>query len=79
MRYIDRTGCRRISDRGCDSEIQKMGQLTTTATKIAENKGLGLLKTHFGTYRIIRRSGLGAGINEDFRTLKEVDTYLKAM
>ena len=54
MRYIDRTDCRSMHDKGRDSEITKMGKLTRTATRIAENEGLGLLKTHWGVYRVIR-------------------------
>ena len=76
MRYIDRTDCRSIHDKGRDSEITKMGKLTRTATRIAENEGLGLLKTHWGVYRVIRQSGLGA-YTEDLRDLAEVDAFLK--
>lgn len=76
MRYIDRTGCTRISERGKDSEIQKMGKLTRTATKIAEANGLGLLKTHFGSYRVIRACGLGA-YRSDLSSLEAVDDFLK--
>ena len=74
MRYIDRTGCQRTSERGKDSKITKMGKLTRTATRIAKQNGLGLLKTHFGTYRVIRASGLGA-YNADLKDLVEVDGY----
>lgn len=76
MRYIDRTNCKKMSDRGQDSEITKMGKLTRTATKIAEAKGLGLLKTHWGPYKVIRQSGLGA-YQDTFETLAEVDAFLK--
>ena len=76
MRYIDRTGCQRISERGKDSEITRMGKLTRTATKIAEQNGLGLLKTHFGVYRVIRACGLGA-YNADLKDLTEVDSFLR--
>lgn len=76
MRYIDRTGCKSIHEKGKDSEITKMGKLTRTATKIAEQNGLGLLKTHWGVYRVIRACGLGA-YNEDLADLAEVDDFLK--
>ncbi|MCR5510377.1 MAG: hypothetical protein K6F54_05445 [Lachnospiraceae bacterium] len=76
MRYIDRTGCKGISEKGKDSEITKMGKLTRTATKIAEENGLGLLKTHFGVYRVIRECGLGA-YRSDLKDLAEVDEFLK--
>ena len=76
MRYIDRTNCKSMHDKGKSSEITKMGKLTRTATKIAEKEGLGLLKTHFGTYRIIRACGLGAYM-EDMKNLEEVDNFLK--
>lgn len=76
MRYIDRTGCQRISERGKDSEIARMGKLTRTATRIAEENGLGLLKTHFGTFRVIRACGLGA-YNADLKDLAAVDSFLR--
>ncbi len=76
MRYIDRTGCKSISERGKDAEITKMGKLTRTATKIAEEKGLGLLKTHWGVYKVIRACGLGAYTTE-LADLAEVDAFLK--
>ncbi len=76
MRYIDRTGCKSMSERGKDSEITKMGKLSRTATKIAEKERLGLLKTHWGVYRVIRESGLGA-YTDDLKDLSEVDAFLK--
>ena len=76
MRYIDRTGCQSISERGKDSEITRMGKLTRKATRIAEENGLGLLKTHFGVYRVIRACGLGA-YNADLKDLAEVDAFLR--
>ncbi len=76
MRYIDRTDCKSMSERGKDTEIQKMGKLTRTATKIAEANGLGLLKTHWGVYRVIRACGLGA-YRDDLKDLAEVDDFLK--
>ncbi len=78
MRYIDRTGCKAINERGKDSEITKMGKLSRTATKIAEEKGLGLLKTHWGVYKVIRACGLGA-YNDTFSDLAEVDAFLKGL
>ncbi len=76
MRYIDRTECKSMSERGKDAEIREMGKLTRTATKIAEENGLGLLKTHWGVYRVIRACGLGA-YREDLKDLAEVDNFLK--
>ena len=75
MRYIDRTG-KKMNERGNDSEITRMGKLSRTATKIAEENGLGLLKTHFGTYRVIRECGLGA-YRTDLADLAEVDGFLR--
>lgn len=76
MRYIDRTDCKRISERGKDMEIQSLGKLTRTATKIAEKNRFGVLKNRQGDYRIIRECGLGA--YPDFLTsLTEVDDFLK--
>ena len=75
MRFIDRTGCR-FGEKGLDREIKTMGKLTRTATKIAEENKLGLVLTHFGTYRIIKACGLTA-YEDVLGTLKEVDTFLK--
>ena len=76
MRYIDRSNCKSMHDKGKDAEITKMGKLTRTATKIAETNGLGLLKTHFGVYRVIRECGLGA-YRTDLKDLAEVDAFLR--
>ena len=76
MRYIDRTGCKSMQERGKDSEITKMGKLSRTATKIAEAKRLGLLKTHWGVYKVIRACGLGA-YTDELKDLAEVDAFLK--
>ena len=76
MRFIDHTGCKSAFEKGLDKEIKSLGKLTRTATKIAEENRLGVLKTRFGQYRIIRESGLGA--YEDVLTdLAEVDAFLK--
>lgn len=76
MRFIDRTGCKKMTDKGQDLEITRMGSLTRTATKIAEANGLGVLKRTDGVYRIIKACGLGA--YEDFLyTLAEVDDFFK--
>ena len=77
MRFIDRTG-KGFREKGNDSNIEKMGKLTRTATKIAEEKGLGLMKTHYGPYKVIRESGLGAYDNV-FDSLEEVDAFLKSL
>ena len=77
MRYIDRSNCKSIHDKGVDSDIQKLGKLTRTATKIAESKKLGVLKlSHDGGYRVIRESGLGAYM-DTFADLAKVDSFLK--
>ncbi len=76
MRYIDRTGCKSVHEKGQSLEIQKLGKLTREATKIAENNGLGVLKTHWGEYKVIRACGLGA-YNDCLKDLSEVDAYLK--
>lgn len=75
MRYIDKTGCKSGFERGNDQEIKTLGKLTREATLAAENRGLGLLKTRRGIYRVIRASGLGAYDN-DFMTLAEVNDFL---
>ena len=76
MRYIDRTGCKGITEKGKDTEIKTLGKLTRKATKIAEENGLGLLKTHWGEYKVIRESGLGA-YTDCLKDLEAVDDYLK--
>lgn len=35
MRYIDHTNCKTVLEKGEDHEIQSLGKLTRTATKIA--------------------------------------------
>lgn len=76
MRYIDHINCKRALERGEDHEIQSMGKLTRTATKIAEANSLGLLRTRQGYYRIIRACGLGA-YEDVLETLAEVDDFFK--
>lgn len=77
MRYIDRSRCKSIFEKGEDREIKKMGKLTREATRIAENKGLGLMKLDTkGEYRVIRECGLGA-YRDILTDLAEVDDFLK--
>ena len=76
MRFIDKTGCKSAFEKGVDKGITSLGKLTRTAIKIAEKKGLGLLKNRQGSYRVIKESGLGA-YEDFFETLEEVDTFLK--
>lgn len=76
MRFIDRSKCTSISQKGKDSNITKMGDLTREATKKAERLGLGLLKNRQGAYRVIRECGLGS-YEEFFASLSEVDKFLK--
>lgn len=76
MRYIDKTGCKSAFEKGADKEVKTLGKLTRTATRIAENKGLGVLKTRQGYYRVIKESGLGA-YEDFFSNLEEVDAFLK--
>lgn len=38
MRYTDHTNCKTAFEKGEDHEIQSLGQLTRTATKIVEAK-----------------------------------------
>ena len=76
MRFIDKTGCKGAFEKGTDKDIKSLGKLTRTATKIAEENGLGVLKNRQGAYRIIKKSGLGA--YEDFlMSLAEVDSFFK--
>lgn len=76
MRYIDKTGCRSHKDRGDSKEIKSLGDLTREATRIAEENGLGILKTRWGAYRIIKECGLGA-YEDTLSSLKEADAFLK--
>ena len=78
MRFIDKKGCKSAFEKGADKDIKTMGKLTRTATKIAENKRLGLLKNRQGYYRVIKECGLGA-YEDFFSTLEEVDTFLKGL
>ena len=73
MRYIDHTG-KQALERGESREIK----LSRTATKIAEENGLGVLKTRQGAYRIIKDCGLGA-YSDAFGTLAEVDRFFKTL
>lgn len=75
MRYLDRTG-KRTNERATERYITELGSLTKKATRIAEENGLGLLKTHFGSYKVIRACGLGA-YRTELKDLKEVDGFLK--
>lgn len=81
MRYIDRINCTKISERGTDKEITRMGNLSREATRIAEGKGLALLRRSDGFYRIITASGMGSKEHADaiFSTLAEVDRYLRSI
>lgn len=76
MRFIDKTGCKNAFEKGQNSNIQSLGKLTKTACRIAEQNGLGLLKTRQGCYRVVKECGLGA-YEDFFTTLAEVDTFLK--
>ena len=76
MRYIDRSNCKIPKDKSEYSEITRLGKLTRTATRIAEENGLGLLKTRQGYYRIIKACGLGA-YEDFFSDLAEVDKFFK--
>ena len=76
MRYIDRTNCKSAFEKGKDSNIQRKGELTRAATKIAEENKLGVMKAGQGFYRVIRECGLGA-YEDTFSTLAEVDEFLK--
>ena len=73
MRYIDHTG-KKALERGESREIK----LSRTATKIAEENGLGVLKTRLGAYWIIKDCGLGA-YSDAFGTLAEVDRFFKTL
>lgn len=75
MRYIDRTG-KKMHERGEDREIKSLGALTKEATRIAEENGLGIMKTSWGAYRVIKKSGLGA-YADTLSSLEEADAFLK--
>ena len=76
MRYIDRSECKSIRERGKDANITEIGALTREATRIAERNGLGVLKTRANVFRIIKASGLGA-YEDILHSLEEVDGFLK--
>lgn len=75
MRYIDRTGKAR-NEKGESKEIRSMGDLTKEACRKAESLRLGVMKTSWGAYKVIRACGLGYE-PEAFESLKAVDTYIK--
>ena len=77
MRYIDRTGKAR-NEKGESKNISSMGDLSKEACTTAERKGLGVMKTSWGAYKVIRECGLGYEMNA-FGPLKEVDTYIKSI
>lgn len=74
MRYIDCTN-KKATERGNDKEISSLGALSEKATKIAESNRLGVLKTSWGPYRIIKASGLGA-YEDILGSLEEVNAFL---
>ena len=76
MRYIDKIVCKSAFEKENSKEITSLGKLTKKACRIAEENGLGVLKTRQGFFRIIKESGLGA--YENFLTsFAEVDDFLK--
>ena len=75
MRYIDRTG-KASNEKGESRNITSLGNLSKEACTKAERRGLAVMKTSLGAYRVIRECGLGYEM-EAFGTLKEVDTYIK--
>ena len=77
MRYIDRTGKAR-NEKGESKEIRSMGELTKEACRKAESLRLGVMKTSWSAYKVIRACGMGYELNA-FGTLKEVDTYIKSI
>lgn len=81
MRYIDKSNCKTVKERGVDRDLVQTRDLTRAATRIAEFLKLGLLKTRDGYYRVIRESGLGSPEHADaiFDTLAEVDAYLRSL
>lgn len=76
MRFIDKTGCKNAFEKGHDKEISKMGALSSEACRIAENAGLGVMKTRQGVYRIIKKSGLGA-YSDFLVSLADVDCFFR--
>lgn len=75
MRYIDRTGKAR-NEAGDSRNITSLGGLTKEACTKAERRGLGVMKTSWGAFKVIRESGLGYEMKA-FGTLEEVDAYIK--
>ncbi len=76
MRYTDRKNCKSAFEKGESREVKSMGALTREAVRIAEQNGLGVMRTRSGAFRIIRACGLGA-YEDFFSTLGEVDTFIK--
>ena len=76
MKFIDHINCKGAFERGESHEVFRMGELTRTATKIAEANGLGIIRTRQGVYRIIKTSGFGV-YEGFFASLMEVDDFFK--
>lgn len=76
MRFIDHIDNKSAFEKGKSCDIQKMGDLTRAAAKIAEANGLGVLRNRQGAYRIIKASGLGA-YSDFLYSLAEVDKFFK--
>lgn len=81
MRYLDRTNCKKITERGVDKKVNSLPGLTREAAEIMESKRRAILKTSWGVYRIIKESGLGCPEENhpDFVRLSDADAYIKAM
>lgn len=75
MRYIDRTG-KAKNQAGENRNIQSLGDLSKEACIKAERRGLAVMKTRWGAYKVIKESGLGYEMKA-FESLKAVDTYIK--
>lgn len=57
--------------------VNELKGLTKTSIQKLENKHLGVLKRTDGTYMIIKECGFGAGIDEYFKSTKELNEYVK--
>lgn len=76
VRYVDKTDCKSVFEKGNSTEIISLGNLTKEACELAEANGLGLLKTRQGAYRVIKENGLGA-YRDILGSLDEADKFFK--
>lgn len=80
MRYIDRTGTKSPLERAkTDKNIKSLPGFPAHVAKIMETKGLAIMRTRWGVYRIIKASGLGCPEKNypDFESLFDAADFVE--